>query len=193
MGIPILFCYTIFFVTKSEDDIRIYQDYQRLNNIIIKNRYLLLLIKKTLHTFCYIKIHIKLNIIVVFNKLYIAKQYEWRTVFIIRFDLFKSLVMLLRLCNILILFQNYIEYILFDLLNKNYITYLDNNLSYFSNIINYQNQICNIIKQFIDIKFQIDTSINKYEFKTKKTKYLELIIIPKSIKINFKKVKRILK
>ena len=39
----------------------------------------------------------------------------------------------------------------------------------------------------INVGLQID--INKYEFDTKKTKYLKLIIKPKSIFINKKKVK----
>lgn len=100
------FCFVILFflVAKPENNIQIHQDYWELNNIIIKNYYSLLLIKKTLDTSYYTKIYTKLDIIAAFNKLHIAERYEWKMAFTIRFGLFEFLVMFFGLYNILVLF-----------------------------------------------------------------------------------------
>src|SRR6266566_6563726 len=62
----------IFLIYKFKKDIRVYIDYKGLNNIIIKNYYLIFLIYKTFDTLYYIKIYIKFNIITIFNRLYIT-------------------------------------------------------------------------------------------------------------------------
>lgn len=67
---------SLILVAKLGGDIYIYQDYRDLNNIIIKNRYSLLLIRETLDIFCYIKIYIKLDIVIMFNKLYIIEDHK---------------------------------------------------------------------------------------------------------------------
>lgn len=110
--------------------------------------------------------------------------------FIIRFGLFEFLIIFFGFCDVFAFFQNYINYILFDLLNQNYIIYLNNILIYFSNIADYYNQIHDIVQQFINIKFQID--INKYKFEIQKTKYMGVIIILKDIEMDSEKVKTIL-
>ena len=49
--------------------VRICQDYRGLNNITIKNRYPLPLIREALDALCHAKVYTKLNIIAAFNKL----------------------------------------------------------------------------------------------------------------------------
>ncbi|KAF7922632.1 uncharacterized protein EAE98_008158 [Botrytis deweyae] len=73
---PYLLATLLLLATKSKKNIRIYQNYCKLNNIIIKNQYPLLLIKKTFNTLYYIKVYIKLNIITIFNKLRIIEDYK---------------------------------------------------------------------------------------------------------------------
>ncbi len=60
---------SIFFVKKLKDKLRFYVNYKNLNVIIIKNRYSLPLIFKTLNCLNRVKIFIKLNIILAFNRL----------------------------------------------------------------------------------------------------------------------------
>src|SRR6266566_7816670 len=62
---PILLTY------KSGRGIYIYIDYKSLNNVIIKNHYPIPLICKTFNILYYIKIYTKLDIIIIFNCLYI--------------------------------------------------------------------------------------------------------------------------
>jgi len=66
----------ILLACKFKEDIHVYIDYRSLNNVIIKNRYLIPLMYKTFDILYHAKIYIKLNIITVFNRLYIAFRNE---------------------------------------------------------------------------------------------------------------------
>jgi hypothetical protein len=123
-------CASLMLVVKLGGGVRVCQDYQGLNNVTIKNRYPLPLIKETLNTLCNAKFYTKLDVIAAFNRVRIAEGHEWKTTFITRFGLFETLVMPFGLCNAPILFQHYINHILFDILNKYYTAYLDDILIY---------------------------------------------------------------
>jgi hypothetical protein len=66
----------LFLAAKPGGGVHICQDYRSLNNVTIKNRYPLPLIRKTLYALCSAKIYIKLDIIAAFNKLHIAEGHE---------------------------------------------------------------------------------------------------------------------
>jgi len=55
---------------------RLYVNYKRLNKIIIKNRYPLLLVGELINRFSYAKIFIKLDICNIYYKIYIKKEDE---------------------------------------------------------------------------------------------------------------------
>ena len=57
----------ILFACKPKGGLRFSVDYRQLNAMTIKNRYPLLLIKKTLEHICKAKIYSKIDIIAVFN------------------------------------------------------------------------------------------------------------------------------
>jgi hypothetical protein len=61
---------------KPEKEIHICYDYRKLNNVTIKNRYLLPLIRETLNQISRAKYYTKLNIIAAFNKIRITKGHE---------------------------------------------------------------------------------------------------------------------
>ena len=59
----------ILFVKKSEENLRLCVDYRKLNEITEKNRYFLSLIKETLSRVYRVKIFLKIDIVVAFNRL----------------------------------------------------------------------------------------------------------------------------
>ncbi|EGZ69829.1 hypothetical protein NEUTE2DRAFT_30522, partial [Neurospora tetrasperma FGSC 2509] len=63
----------ILLIKKPGGSVYIYINYYSINNIILKIRYLLLLIKETLDAIYYIKIFTKFNIITAFNRIYIKE------------------------------------------------------------------------------------------------------------------------
>jgi hypothetical protein len=79
-------------------------DYQALNIIIIKNHYSLLLIQETFACFNKTKFYTKLNIIIVFNRIYITEKQEYLIIFNICYGFFEILVILFGLFNILVIF-----------------------------------------------------------------------------------------
>jgi hypothetical protein len=110
--------------------VQVCQDYRGLNNITIKNRYPLPLVRETLDTLCHAKFYTKLDIIAAFNKLQIAEGHEWKTAFITRFGLFETLVMPFEFCNAPASFQHYINHTLFDYLDIFCTAYFDDVLVY---------------------------------------------------------------
>jgi hypothetical protein len=56
--------------------VRICYNYRGLNNVTVKNQYLLPLIRKTLNALYGAKFYTKLNIITTFNRIYITKGHK---------------------------------------------------------------------------------------------------------------------
>ncbi len=124
---------SVLFIKKLEEELCFCMNYQDLNAIIVKNQYSLSLISETLNHLNWAKIFIKLNIIFVFNRLWIKEEDEAFIVFCTRFELFKYLVMLFNLCNESVSFQKYINNTLHEHLNKFCTAYLNDILIYFDN------------------------------------------------------------
>ena len=61
---------------KPKGGVKIYYNYKGINKILLKNQYLLLLIKKILDAVYSAKFFIKLNIIIAFNRIKIILSYE---------------------------------------------------------------------------------------------------------------------
>ena len=92
----------ILFIKKLKKGLQLYIDFRKLNTIIKKNYYLLLLIRETINNFFWAKKFIKLNIIITFNKLKMALKKEWKIMFYIHKGLFKYYIMLFGLYNALV-------------------------------------------------------------------------------------------
>ena len=89
----------ILFILKAEGIIRLYINYRRLNKIIIKNQYPLLLVGKLFNRLSYTKIFIKLDLYNAYYRICIKKGDKWKTVFKIRYSYFKYLVIPFSLTN----------------------------------------------------------------------------------------------
>jgi hypothetical protein len=94
----------VLFAKKPGGGFCFYIDYCALNTIIIKNHYLLPLIQEILARLSRAKIYTKLDIIIVFNRIYIAKKQEYLIAFNIYYGLYKTLVILFGLSNIPVTF-----------------------------------------------------------------------------------------
>ena len=179
----------LLLAAKPGGGVRLCQDYRGLNNVTIKNRYPLPLIRETLDALCNAKVYTKLDIIAAFNKLRIAEGHEWKTAFITRFGLYESLVMPFGLCNAPASFQDYINHTLFDLLDKICTAYLDDVLIYSENRKEHRAHVREVVSRLRDAGLQID--IDKCEFETTRTKYLGLIITPNGLQMDPDKVSAI--
>jgi hypothetical protein len=94
----------VLFVPKKGGELRLCMDYRLLNNIMIKDRYLLPLIQDIQDKLRGVKIFTKLDITDAYNHIRIKQGEEWKTVFRTQFGHYEYLVMPFRLTNALVLF-----------------------------------------------------------------------------------------
>ena len=71
----------ILFIKKFNDSLRLCVDYRKLNEIIIKNKYLLLFFLKMLKRFAKARRFIKIDIHNAYHRIWIRKNDEWKIAF----------------------------------------------------------------------------------------------------------------
>ena len=71
----------LLLAAKPGGGVRICHDYRGLNQVTIKNRYPIPLIRETLDALCGAKFYTKLDVIAAFNRIRIAEGHEWLTAF----------------------------------------------------------------------------------------------------------------
>ena len=120
----------IFFTLKSDRDLQLCVNYQRLNTIIKKNWYSLSLIDKIMNCVSDTKIFMKIDIKNIYYYIHICEGDEWKTVFWTCYKLYKYLIMSFRLINASVSFQFYIYKVLCEYLNIFVIVFLNDILIY---------------------------------------------------------------
>ncbi len=120
----------ILFIEKKNDSLHFCVDYRKLNALIKRNHYLLLLINETLARIQDSKYLTRLNIIIIFNKLCMHSRSEDLTIFIIFFDFYKYHMMSFELINDLTFYQHYMNDVLFDYLHQFCQIYLNDIIIY---------------------------------------------------------------
>src|SRR5260221_8380550 len=121
----------MFFVKKKEGSLHLVQDYQKLNEIMVKNSYLLPLVSDMLTRLCDAKWFTTLDLRWGFNNVQLKEWDEWKAAFSINRGLVEPLVMFFRLCNSPTTFQTMMNDILRPFINRNEaICYMDDILIY---------------------------------------------------------------
>ena len=94
--------------------------------------------------------------------------------------------MLFDFCNVLNIFQIFINKVLKEYFDIFCSIYLDNILVYNNNQKEYVQYVKQILEKLKQTKLYLN--INKYQFYIQKMKYLDLIIITKRLKMDSKKI-----
>jgi hypothetical protein len=128
----------VLFAKKLGKGLRFCIDYCTLNIITIKNCYPLFLIQEILARLSRTKIYTKLDIIIIFNRIYITERQEYLTAFNIYYSLYKTLVMLFGLSNAPATFQTRINKVLHLYLDVFYTVYINNILVYSNDLTSYK-------------------------------------------------------
>ncbi len=183
----ILYFSLILFALKINDDLHFCINYQKLNVIIKRNRYSLLLINEMIGKIIDCKHLIQLNIIFAFNKLRMHLNSENYTIFIIALEAYKSKILSFKLTNDLILFQQYMNDVLWNFLNDFCQAYLDDILIYSKTQKKHKQHVKMILNHLQDVDLQID--IWKCKFNVEETVFLKIIVSEQDLCMNFIKVK----
>ncbi len=180
------FALLILFVEKKDDNLRFCMNYWKLNALIKRNRYSILLIDEVLAWIQDSKYLTQLDIIITFNKLHMSSESENLTTFVTFFDVYKYKIMLFELINELAFFQHYINNVLFDCLHKFCQTYLNDILIYSKILKEHRTHVKEVLNKLREADLQIN--IDKYEFKIQKISFLELLIFINDLQMNSWKV-----
>ena len=180
------FVASVLLIKKSKGGLRVCVDYKALNALTIKNRNAPPLIREILTRLCAIKIYSKFDIIATFNEIRIRERDEEKIAFLIRYKLFKYVVMFFKLYNALETFQAFINATLRKYLDDFCIAYVNDILIY----NNFKEEHVKHVRKILAKLRQVGLFLNidKCEFFVIEVKYLSLIIITHEIKINSKKV-----
>ena len=120
----------VLFVKKPDGGLRFCVDYRGLNNISVKDRYPLPLVKESLNNLKGMKYFSKIDIIAAFNNVRMKEGQEYLTAFRTRFGLYESLVMPFGLSGAPATFQRFINDTLREYLDVFCTAYLDDILIY---------------------------------------------------------------
>ncbi|KAI0992503.1 hypothetical protein K3495_g15682, partial [Podosphaera aphanis] len=179
----------VLFVKKNDGTLRLCVDYRGLNELTIKNRYPLPLIRETLDRLSKAKYYTKLDLRQGYHQIRMAEGEEWKTAFRTRYGHFEYTVMPFGLTNAPATFQHFINDCIRDYLDIFCTAYLDDILIYSDTLeehIAHVNQVLEALR-----KNRILLKPEKCEFHTQSTTYLGLIIEPGGIRMDSKKVKAV--
>ncbi len=180
------FASSILFVEKKDDSLRFCVNYWKLNALIKRNHYSILLINEVLAWIQDSKYLIWLKIIVAFNKLCMSTESENLITFVTFFNVYKYKVMLFELINESTFFQHYINDVLFDCLHKFCQIYLNDILIYSKILKKHRTHVKEMLDKLHEVDLQID--IDKCEFKIQKISFLKLLIFINDLRMNSRKV-----
>jgi hypothetical protein len=163
-----------------------------LNAITKKNRYSIFFIVETIARLFKAKWMTKIDIRHAFNRIRMhSKENEDLTTFRIKYDTYKYLMMFFELINESSTFQNFMNDILMNYLNEFVIAYLNDIIVYSNSKKKHVQHVRKILQRLRETNIQVD--VDKCEFHTIETKFLEMIIDRDDIKMNFEKVRAIVK
>ncbi len=178
--------YSILFVLKSNESLRLCVDYKALNNITIKNSYSLSLISELQDKLQRAQWFMKFNILKAFNRIQIKKKDEWKTVFCTRLEHYKYLIISFDLINASVTFQTFVNNVLRRYLNQFVIVYLNDILVYFKTKKEHVQHVRKILQTLKKVDLRIKSE--KSEFHVQSVQFLEFIVTSQSLRMNSKKI-----
>jgi len=178
--------YSILFVLKLNESLRLCVDYWALNNITIKNSYSLSLISELQDRLQRAQWFTKFNILEAFNQIRIKEEDEWKTVFCTRLEHYEYLIMSFDLINASVTFQTFVNNVLRRYLNQFIIVYLNDILVYFKTKKEHVQHVRKILQTLKKVDLRIKSE--KSEFHVQSVQFLEFIVTSQSLRMNSKKI-----
>jgi len=181
----------VFFVGKKNGKKWMVQDYQYLNEWIIKNNHLLSLISDVLENIRTKKVFMKIDLRWGYNNMRIKKGDEWKVAFMTLEGSFEPTVMFFGLTNSPTMFQVMMNELLQDLINTEKVAaFIDDIIVGMDMEEGHNKLVAEIIRRLEENNLYI--KLEKYKWKVWKVGFLEVVIGPDRIKMEKEKVKGVL-
>ncbi|GLB42450.1 putative chromo (CHRromatin Organisation MOdifier) domain containing protein [Lyophyllum shimeji] len=179
-----------FFVKKKDGSLRPVQDYRRLNDITIKNRYPLPLVSEIIDKLRGAKYFTKFDVRWGYNNIRIREGDEWKAAFITNRGLYEPLVMFFGLTNSPATFQTMMNDIFRDLIVRGVvIVYMDDILIYTTTLEEHRKvtrEVLEILKHH-----RLFLKPEKCEWEQKKILYLGVIVSEEGVEMDPAKVEAV--
>ncbi|SJL04219.1 uncharacterized protein ARMOST_07580 [Armillaria ostoyae] len=172
-----------FFVKKKDGTLRPVQDYRKLNEMTIKNRYPLPLISELMDKLGSAKYFTKLDVRWGYNNVRIKKDDEWKAAFRTNRGLFEPTVMFFGLTNSPATFQWMMNDIFKDLIATGKVTVYLDDILIFSKTLEEHRKITHCVLELLR-KHKLFLKAEKCEFEVLETEYLGVIISEGSIRMD---------
>jgi hypothetical protein len=181
--------YPILFVPKKNGKLRLCVDYRQLNDITIKNRHPLPLIREIRDRLHGARWFTALDLRGAYNLIRMKEGEEWKTAFRTSEGHFEYLVMPFGLTNAPATFQVMINHVLREFLDQFAVAYLDDILIYSRTLEQHKEHVHKVLQALQDAKLQVDPE--KCNFHTERVDYLGLTIEPGLVKMQDSKVQAV--
>ncbi len=181
--------YSILFVSKLNESLRLCVDYRALNNITIKNSYSLSLIAELQNRLQNAQWFTKFNILETFNWIWIKEKDEWKTVFCTRLEHYEYLIMSFNLINASVMFQIFMNNVLWCYLNQFIIVYLNDILVYSKTKKEHVQHVKKVLQTLKKVDLHIKSG--KSEFHVQSVQFLRFIVMSQSLRMNLKKIEAV--
>ena len=162
------------FAKKKDGSLRLWIAYRGLNDIIVKDRYLLPRIEETLNQIRGAKSFTRLDLRSAFKLIRIKDGDQWKTAFLTCYSLFEFLVMPFGLTNAPATCQPFVNDTLREFLDVFCICYLDDILIYSNNLQEHRKQVKAVLVTLHGEGPFV--KVEKCEFKANKTTFLSSVI-----------------
>jgi Reverse transcriptase (RNA-dependent DNA polymerase)/Aspartyl protease len=181
---------SFFFVDKKDGKLRPTQDYRKLNDITIKNRYPLPLIPELVDKIKNDQYFSKFDIRWGFNNIRIKAGDEWKAAFKTNRGMFEPLVMFFGLCNSPATFQHMMDTIFRAEISEGWLAvYMDDMLIYSPDLALHQERTKRVLQKLRDYKLSLKAE--KCRFDVQEVDFLGLVIRPGETKMDPVKTKAI--
>ena len=175
------YAFPFFFIKKKNGDLRLVQDYRKLNMFTVRNTAPLPLIRELMDRLTRVHSHrsalfTKLDIRWGYNNIHIRDSDQWKAAFKTNRGLFEPMVMFFGLTNTPATFQSMMNFIFHDLINEGYVTiYMDDILIHTPNDMRLHRRIVNDV---LNILADNDLYLKpqKCQFEVMEVEYLGVII-----------------
>ena len=132
-----------------------------------------------MNRFSEVKIFTKLNLCNIYYWIRICCDDKWKTAFCMCYKHFKYFIMLFDLINAFMIFQVYINQMMYDIFNIYYIIYLNDIFIYFKNEEKHKKHVWEVLCYLN--KHQLFIKLSKYEFHKTAIQFLEYIMKKDSV------------
>ena len=172
---------SVLFVKKLNKSLHLCINYHDLNEITVKNNYLLFLLSETLNHFTHVKHFIKIDICNIYHRIWICKNDEWKMTFHTCYDQFEYQMMLFELINAFAIFQFYVNHTLKSFMNICCVIYLNDILVYSETKEQHWEHVRKILRTLL--KYWLYVKLSKCTFNRSEVIFLKFMIKRRNIQM----------